>query len=37
MEKIDRKMRELLTIEGIHHPKADINRPYIKRQNGGHG
>jgi hypothetical protein len=30
-------MRKLLTIGEIHHPKADINRPYIKRQNGGHG
>jgi hypothetical protein len=28
IEKIDKK---------IHHPKADINRLYIKRQNDGHG
>jgi len=26
IEKIDLKTRELLTIEGIHHPKADISR-----------
>jgi hypothetical protein len=33
-EKIVRKTRKL-TIEGIHHPKADVNRLYIKIQNGG--
>jgi hypothetical protein len=26
-----------LTIEEIHHPKAKVNRLYIKRWNGGHG
>jgi len=35
-EKIDGNTRQLLTVEGIHHPKADVNRPYIKRWNGGH-
>jgi len=35
-EKIDQKTRNLQTNGGIHHPKADINRPYIKGQNGGH-
>jgi len=30
-------MRKLLTIEGIHHPKAEVNRLYIKRWNGGRG
>jgi len=30
-------MRKLLTIEGIHHPKADVDRLYIKRRNGGRG
>jgi hypothetical protein len=30
-------MRKLPTNEGIQHPKADVNRPYIKRQNGGRG
>jgi hypothetical protein len=29
-------MRKLQTIEENHHPKADVNRPYIKEQNGGH-
>ena len=37
IEKIVRKKINLLTIEGIHHPKADVNRLYIKRQNGGCG
>jgi len=31
------KTRKLLTIEGIHHLKAYVNRLHIKRQNGGHG
>ena len=35
VEKMDWKMRKLLTIEGILHLKAD--RLYIKRWNGGHG
>jgi hypothetical protein len=30
-------MRKLPIIEGIHHPKADVNRLYIKRCNGGPG
>ena len=30
-------MRKLLTIEGIHHLKADINSVYTKRRNGRHG
>jgi len=30
-------MRKLPVIEGIHHPKADVNRLYIKRRNGGRG
>jgi hypothetical protein len=33
--KIDQKTRKLVTIEGIHHLKADVSRLYIKRQNGG--
>ena len=34
---IDRNRRKLATIEGTHHLKVDVNRFYIKRQNGGHG
>jgi hypothetical protein len=29
-------MRNLQTIEGVHHPEADVGL-YIKRRNGGHG
>jgi len=31
------KITKLLTIEGIHHLKADVNRLYVKRQNGVRG
>jgi hypothetical protein len=31
IEKTDGKTRELLNVEGIHHPKADVNRPCIKK------
>jgi len=38
IEKIEnKKMGKLLTIEGIHHLKADIYRLKIKIQNGGCG
>ena len=37
IEKIDQKMRKLLTTEGIHHLMADNNRLYIKRQDCGCG
>jgi hypothetical protein len=37
IEKVDHKMRKLLTTEEIHHPKADVSRLYIKRRSGGHG
>jgi hypothetical protein len=30
-------MRKLLDIKEIHHPKADVNRLYIKRWDGGCG
>jgi hypothetical protein len=33
--KIDQKSRKLVTIEEIHHLKADGSRLYIKRQNCG--
>jgi hypothetical protein len=36
IERIDGKTRKLLAVEEIHHPKADVNRPYIKKLNGGH-
>jgi hypothetical protein len=34
-EKIHKKTRKLKTTDGIHHPKADVNRLCITRQNGG--
>ena len=34
---MDRKTRKILTINGMHHPKADVSRLYIKRKNGGGG
>lgn len=37
INKMDRKTRKLLTMHGLHHPKADVERIYIKRSNGGRG
>jgi len=37
IEKIDQKIRKLITTKGIHHPKAGVNRLCNKRQNGGRG
>ena len=37
LQKLDRKMRKLLTIYGQHHPKADIDRLYVPRKQGGRG
>ena len=34
---LDRKTRKLLTINGAHHPKANVHRLYIKRCAGGRG
>jgi len=34
VRKIDRKNREVLTIYKMHHPKADIDREYVKRKGG---
>jgi hypothetical protein len=35
VQKLDRKMRKLLTIHGQHHPTADVDRLYIPRNQGG--
>jgi hypothetical protein len=35
MQKLGRKTWELLTIHGHHHPKADIDRLYVPREQGG--
>jgi len=35
--KIDRKNRKMVTMYKMHHPKADIDRLYVKREEGGRG
>ena len=37
LQKLDRKTRKLLTIYGQHHPKADVDRLYVPRKQGGRG
>jgi hypothetical protein len=37
LQKLDRKTRKLLTIYGQHHPKADVDRLYVPRKQGGGG
>ena len=37
IKKLDRKTRKLLTMYKIHHPKADVDRLYISRKEGGRG
>ena len=37
LQKLDRKTRKLLTIHGQHHPKADGDRLYVPRKQGGRG
>ena len=37
IKQLDIKTRKLLTINRAHHPKADVERLYIKRINGGRG
>ena len=37
LQKPDRKMRKLLNIHGQHHPKADADRLYFRRRQGGRG
>jgi hypothetical protein len=32
MQKLDRKMKKLLTIHGQHHPKADVDHLYMPRK-----
>jgi hypothetical protein len=35
IKQIDRKTRKKLTMYEMHHPKADIDRLYVKRKEGG--
>jgi hypothetical protein len=37
IKKLDRKTRKMLTIHGQHHPRADIDRLYVPRKEGGRG
>jgi hypothetical protein len=37
LPKLDRKTRRLLTIHGQQHPKADVDRLYVPRKQGGKG
>ena len=37
IKKIDRKTRKMLTMYKMHHPKADTDRLYVKKKEGGTG
>jgi DNA-directed RNA polymerase subunit L len=37
IKQIDRKTRKMLTMYKMPHPKADIDRLYVKRKEGGRG
>ena len=37
IKKLDTKTRKLLTIYRMHHPKADVDRLYLPRSEGGRG
>jgi hypothetical protein len=36
-KKLERKTRKMLTIRGQRHPRADIDRLYVPRKEGGRG
>ena len=37
LEELDQKTRKLMTMYGAHHPKADVDRLYLQRCEGGRG
>jgi len=37
LQNLDRKSRKLLTNHGQHHPKAEVDRLYVPRKQGGRG
>ena len=37
IKKMDTKIRKLMTCNRMHHPKADVDRSYIPRNEGGRG
>ena len=36
-QQLDRMTRRKLTLGGVRHPRADVDRLYVKRRNGGRG
>ena len=37
IKQTEKKTRKMLTMYKMHHPKADIDRLYVKRKEGGRG
>jgi hypothetical protein len=37
IKQIDKKTRKMLTMYKMYHPKADTDKPYVKRKEGGRG
>ena len=37
LDSLDRRTRKILTKNGFHHPKSDVDRLYLPRQQGGRG
>ena len=37
IKKVDTKIRKLLTMHGMYHPKSDVNRLYLSRKEEGRG
>ena len=37
IEKMNTKIRKLITCNRMHHPRTNIERLYVKRENGGRG
>ena len=37
LQALDRRTRKMLTMYGAHHPKADVDRMYLRRAKGGRG
>ena len=37
LKDVDRKSRKEMTMDGVLHPKSNVDRLYIKRKEGGRG
>ena len=37
IRRIDKKIQKLLNLNSMNHPKADVNRMYVQRKEGGSG